>query len=68
MAFGLGVLKLSPTAFWRATPRELSAAAAAMMPSGHVSAPSRSRLSALMQQFPDTPARVKPQNPHDPIT
>lgn len=52
MAFGFGVLKLSPEAFWRMTPRELAAAIAARR--GAVTAPlDRGGLNALMQRFPD---------------
>ena len=52
MRFGLGVLKLSPDAFWRMTPREL--AAAMMVLRGPVIASiARARLDELMQQFPD---------------
>ena len=49
MALGLGTLKLPPRAFWAATPREIAAAFAAR----HAAAPSRARLSQLMQMFPD---------------
>ena len=57
MAFGLGVLKLPPAAFWSMTPRELEAALL-----GHfgrrllAKAPNRDRLDALMAEFPDHPA------------
>ena len=52
MAFGLGVLGLAARDFWRMTPRELSAAAKAFG-AGHVSAPSRRSLAAMMAKFPD---------------
>jgi len=54
MAFGLGVLKLSPRDFWAMTPRELDAALA-----GHFgrklpkTAPTRSDLDAMMRDYPD---------------
>ena len=52
MAFGLGVLKLPPDAFWRMTPRELAQAIAAVR--GPLAAPfTRDALGALMQRFPD---------------
>lgn len=53
MAFGLGVLRLSPTAFWSMTFRELLAASG----SGRWSPATRLRreqLERLMAQFPDT--------------
>ena len=56
MAFGLGVLKLPPAAFWAMTPRELDAAL-----EGHygrqrlAGAPSREAIAALMEQYPDHP-------------
>ena len=65
MAFGLGVLKLPPAAFWAMTPRELDAALA-----GHfgrhrrTSAPSRGDLAALMSEYPDHPTAE--QSAHDP--
>ncbi|MFD1702200.1 phage tail assembly chaperone [Methylopila henanensis] len=53
-AFGLGVLKLSPHAFWRATPREIAAAARGLR-GGRSSAPplARPEFDALMARFPD---------------
>lgn len=52
MQFGFGILKLSPNAFWRMTPRELAHAIAAVR--GVAAAPmARGALDALMQQFPD---------------
>jgi uncharacterized phage protein (TIGR02216 family) len=52
MQFGFGVLRLSPDAFWRMTPRELAHAIAGAR--GGVAAPiDRGALAALMQQFPD---------------
>lgn len=52
MAFGLGVLRQTPRAFWSMTPRELAAAAEGAF--GKISsAPARDDLSALMAAFPD---------------
>lgn len=52
MQAGLGLLRLPPSAFWAATPREL---AAALAPFGTVAgeAPARAALTALMRRFPD---------------
>ena len=52
MAFGLGQLRLSPEAFWRMTPRELSAA---MRGPAQTSTASfeRGALKRLMRDFPD---------------
>lgn len=53
MQFGFGVLRLSPDAFWRMTPRELAHAIAAVR--GPVSMPlDRDALNELMKQFPDS--------------
>ncbi len=52
IGFGLGVLRLSPDAFWRMTPRELSCAIATVV--GHAETRlDRVELEALMQTFPD---------------
>lgn len=52
IGFGLGVLRLSPAAFWSMTPRELAAAIRARR--GDAGAPlDRHTLQALMQRFPD---------------
>ncbi len=53
MAFGIGRLGLSPAAFWRATPRELSAAARGMVGDGGGPAIGRGTLAALAARFPD---------------
>ena len=53
MAFGLGCLRWSPQEFWRATPRELAAAAQGLRGGAPVAAPSARDLAALMQAFPD---------------
>jgi uncharacterized phage protein (TIGR02216 family) len=52
IGFGIGVLRLSPEAFWRMTPRELACAIEAV--SGPMPPPlDRRALSDLMQRFPD---------------
>jgi len=52
MGFGLGVLRLSPDAFWRMTPRELAAAMGTVF--GHPDAPlDRMGFDALRARFPD---------------
>lgn len=53
MGFGFGVLRLSPDAFWRMTPRELAAAIRAVAPP-RASPLGRGRFDALMARFPDT--------------
>ena len=53
MAFGFGCLRWSPQEFWRATPRELAAAAQGVRGGAPVAAPSARDLAALMQAFPD---------------
>jgi len=52
MAIGFGVLRLSPEAFWRMTPRELAAALDALVPSPS-SALDRAGFDALRGRFPD---------------
>jgi uncharacterized phage protein (TIGR02216 family) len=51
IGFGLGVLKLSPDAFWRMTPRELAFAIAGA--SGRGAPLSRADFTALMKRYPD---------------
>ncbi|UGV26099.1 phage tail assembly chaperone [Rhodopseudomonas boonkerdii] len=52
MQIGFGVLRLSPEAFWRMTPREL--AAAMTMLRGAMPEPiDRARLDDMMRRFPD---------------
>ncbi len=52
IGFGLGVLRLSPEAFWQMTPRELACAIEAV--SGPMSQPlDRAALAGLMTRFPD---------------
>jgi uncharacterized phage protein (TIGR02216 family) len=52
IGFGLGVLRLSPDAFWRMTPRELSCAIAAVtgVTGGAIA---RVDFEGLMRIFPD---------------
>lgn len=52
MGAGFGLLRLSPDAFWRMTPRELAAAMSALLPPppDHLA---RGDLEALMARFPD---------------
>ena len=52
IGFGLGVLRLSPDAFWRMTPRELAHAVRAR--NGALAPPiARAALIDLMTRFPD---------------
>jgi len=54
MAFGLGRLRLAPEQFWRATPRELAAAAHGLGGrAGEAGALPRDAFDALAQAFPD---------------
>lgn len=54
MAAGLGLLGLTPHAFWTMTPRELAAAVRGRLGRGSGgAAPSRGDLAALMSRFPD---------------
>lgn len=56
MAIGLGVLRLTPDAFWRLTPAELTAAVAGLTGAGHAPPPpERAAFEALMRQHPDSP-------------
>jgi uncharacterized phage protein (TIGR02216 family) len=52
MRVGLGLLRLSPGAFWAMTPIEFERAVAALAPYGTVP-PGRGDLAALMHAFPD---------------
>lgn len=52
MQLGFGVLHLSSKEFWGLTPRELSAAFEALS-GARTSAPDRSKLSTLMERYPD---------------
>lgn len=54
MAFGLGILRLAPDAFWRLSPRELEAALIGHFgPSAGAACLDREVLHALMQSYPD---------------
>lgn len=52
MQFGLGVLRLSPDAFWKMSPRELAAAWTAVV-GERAGSMDRPGLEALMERFPD---------------
>lgn len=52
MGFGLGVLRLSPAAFWDMTLKEMAAAMQAVLPEA-AGAVSKAALDALMRRFPD---------------
>jgi uncharacterized phage protein (TIGR02216 family) len=52
IGFGLGILRLSPEAFWRMTPRELAHAIAAVTGT-HAAPIDRASLLRLMRRFPD---------------
>ena len=54
MAFGLGVLRLSPVAFWQMTTRELNAAFEGIYGRA-ASSLTRATLDDLMATFPDAP-------------
>jgi len=55
IGIGLAVLRLSPDAFWRMTPREFAAALG--MLGGTDTAPlERSAFAELMERFPDRPS------------
>ena len=56
MAAGLGLLRLSPSAFWGMTLRELQSAVGVFGPN-RASAPGRDELAELMNAFPDVPDR-----------
>lgn len=51
IGFGLGVLRLSPAAFWAMTPRELALAIAAV--TGATAPLRRADLADLMTRYPD---------------
>ena len=52
IGFGLGVLRLSPDAFWKMTPRELALAIRAVT-GQHVTPLTRDILDDLTRRFPD---------------
>ncbi len=56
MAIGLGLLRLPPQAFWAMTPLEFERAMRALTPA-RLLPPGRGDLAALMQAFPDDPAK-----------
>ena len=51
IGFGLGVLRLSPAAFWAMTPRELALAITSV--TGGATPLQRSDLTKLMTRYPD---------------
>jgi len=53
IAFGLGVMRLAPPAFWAMTPREL-AAAMSVANGARTAAPSRNQFEDLLSAFPDS--------------
>lgn len=53
IGFGLGVLKLSPAAFWAMTPREFALAAQAVLGPAAAAPLARAALDELMTRFPD---------------
>lgn len=53
MGFGLGVLRLSPQAFWASTPREMAAAHRGLAGRGAATPLGRPQLQRLMAAFPD---------------
>ena len=55
MGFGLGVLRLSPEAFWGMTPRELAAAMETVL-GPRQAALDRASFAALSARFPDAPS------------
>jgi uncharacterized phage protein (TIGR02216 family) len=52
IGFGLGVLRLSPDAFWRMTPRELGCAIAAVVGDTAFTL-GRLEFETMMRAFPD---------------
>lgn len=52
IGFGLGILRLSPQAFWSMTPRELACAIEAVNGPA-VTPPARDELHNLMKRYPD---------------
>jgi uncharacterized phage protein (TIGR02216 family) len=54
IGLGLGVLRLSPDAFWRMTPRELAFALRVLLPAN--SPLGRAEFAELAARFPDTPS------------
>ena len=58
MHFGLGLLRLTPQAFWNLTVTEFMALGGAIRPAN---APGRRELDALMRQWPDDLAAPSPR-------
>ena len=55
MAAGLGLLRLTPAAFWSMTPKELEAALRGLLDPAHLDAPlPRTALAQLMARHPDS--------------
>jgi uncharacterized phage protein (TIGR02216 family) len=55
MAAGLGLLRLTPAAFWSMTPKELEAALRGLVgPAQPDAPPPRTALAGLMKRYPDT--------------
>ncbi len=54
LAFALGVLRWPPEVMWAATPREITAAAAALAPHRAPQALDGESLNALMRLYPDS--------------
>jgi uncharacterized phage protein (TIGR02216 family) len=52
MGVGLGVMRLSPAAFWAMTPKEFAAAARGVVPQPAAGF-GRTHLGELMRKFPD---------------
>lgn len=55
MSLGLGVLRLAPTEFWAATPRELRCALEGLLGRAGQAPLDRRGLEQLMRRFPDRP-------------
>ena len=53
MALGFGLLRWTPEAFWRATPRELAAAIDGLRGGARAVPQTRRELDRLMAAFPD---------------
>ena len=53
MAVGLGLLGLTPAAFWAMTPKELAAAIRGRLGPLPDAPPSKGELIAMMTRFPD---------------
>jgi uncharacterized phage protein (TIGR02216 family) len=60
MSTGLGLLRLSPAAFWSMTPREFERAASTVLPK-RTGGPRRDDLAELMRKFPDDGETIWPK-------